>query len=71
MKRKQHRDFERFARYLLRTYRLKLSIIALLMVGVLATAISSDGTFLVFAVIFFGPILFMDNKMLNSYKNGL
>lgn len=48
----------KFARYIRRTYKNKLMVLAMLSLGTVSALITEDGTFLVFALIFFGPLFF-------------
>lgn len=62
MKRTLKGDIRRFVNYIHRTYKLKLIVLALLLIGYISMKISNDGTFFAFTIIFFGPLFFVKEK---------
>lgn len=59
MNKKIEKYAKRFVRHIFRTYKNKLAVIAMLAIGFVSAKISGDATFLVFAIIFFGPLFFV------------
>lgn len=49
-------NIKRFTRYMRRTLKNKLLVMALLVAGILSAVLSNDGTFLVFVLIFSLPM---------------
>ena len=55
----------KFARYIRRTYKNKLVVLALLGLGAVGAVITDDGTFLAFVLILFGPLFFAKDNYIN------
>ena len=59
MNKKIEKCMKRLVRHLLETYKNKLAVILMLVIGFVSAKISGDATFLAFVAIFFGPFFFV------------
>lgn len=62
MNKKIEKYMKKFVRYILRTYKNKLASLLMFAIGIVSAKISNDATFLVFVVMLFGPIFFINEN---------
>lgn len=58
----------KFVLYMLETYKNKLAVMLMLAIAWFATKLSGDCTFLVFVLVFFGPVFFINKDCFPSKK---
>lgn len=59
MNKKIEKYAKKFVRHIFRTYKNKLAVMMMLVIGIVTAKISGDATFLAFAIVFFGPLFFV------------
>ena len=62
MNKKIKKYMKKFVRYMLRTYKNKLASLIMFAFGIVSAKISNDATFLVFVIMLFGPVFFINEN---------